>query len=65
MRVSFAPEKISDALQGVVGLPSVKEVAINAGFTKSGRFAEAFFATFGVRPSDILNRTRTVHGGST
>ena len=44
---------------------SVKEVAINAGFTKSGRFAEAFFATFGVRPSDILNRTRTVHGGWT
>ncbi|NDR55652.1 AraC family transcriptional regulator [Pseudoruegeria sp. M32A2M] len=37
---------------------SVKQVAMDAGFTKAGRFAQCFFEQFGERPSEVLGRTR-------
>ena len=61
-RLNAAMERLTDSENPP---KSIKEVAIDAGFTKSSRFAEAFFATFGILPSDILKRTRAVNGGST
>lgn len=37
---------------------SVKQVALDTGFVKAGRFAQCFFEQFGERPSEVLKRTR-------
>ncbi len=37
---------------------SVKQVAMDTGYLKAGRFAQCFFEQFGERPSEVLKRTR-------
>ncbi|GAA6182131.1 hypothetical protein NBRC116594_35690 [Shimia sp. NS0008-38b] len=54
-RLSAAHERLTDKDNPP---HSVKQVALDSGFTKSGRFAECFLRQFGELPSEVLNQTQ-------
>lgn len=54
-RLSAAHERLTDKDNPP---HSVKQVALDAGFQKAGRFAQCFFEQFGTRPSEVLAHTR-------
>lgn len=56
LRLAQARERLTDVLSPP---RSVKEVALDFGFTKSGRFSQSFEEQYGEYPSTVLKRTKS------